>query len=209
MNDTPTPETGAETKEAWAAVSRTPDGMYDSRIPISAYAYAMNDHSRKMERERDEMKEQCDLLTEQLDFQRNLSREYFDLNTGWRKKFEFALEMAALATVERDEARGIIAACMSELPVGYIPAHTPENLPSRIADLVGQLVGLERERDAAQWCHEKCFEDRKRIIKELNTLQEQVKLTIMENLHLADGDNCTLKRLKDAIGFSLDSPDNA
>jgi hypothetical protein len=103
MNDTPTPETGAETKEAWAAVSRTPDGMYDSRIPISAYAYAMNDHSRKMERERDEMKEQCDLLTEQLDFQRNLSREYIDLNTGWRNKWECAVEMAALATVERDE----------------------------------------------------------------------------------------------------------
>jgi hypothetical protein len=70
-------------------------------------------------------------------------------------------------------------------------------------------IKLERERDAAQWCHEKCFEDRKRIIKELNTLQEQVKLTIMENLHLADGDNCTLGRLKDAIGFSLDSPENA
>jgi hypothetical protein len=103
-----------------------------------------------MERERDEMKEQCDLLTEQLDFQRNLSREYIDLNTGWRKKWECAVEMAALAEIERDEARGIIAACMSELPVGYIPAHTPENLPSRIADLVGQLVGLERERDVVR-----------------------------------------------------------
>jgi len=115
MNDTPTPMTGAETKEAWAAVSRTPDGMYDSRIPISAYAYAMNDHSRKMERERDEMKEQCDLLTEQLDFQRNLIREYIDLNTGWRNKWECAVEMAALAEIERDEARETIAAYMSEL----------------------------------------------------------------------------------------------
>jgi hypothetical protein len=75
-----------------------------------------------------------------------------------------------------------------------------------LADFARQL---ERERNAALWCHEKCFEDRKRIIKELNILREQVRLTIMKNLHLADGDNCTLKGLKDAIGFSLDSPDNA
>jgi hypothetical protein len=26
----------------------------------------------------------------------------------------------------------------------------------------------------------------------------------MENLHLADGDDCTLKRLKDAISFELE-----
>lgn len=49
-----------------------------------------------------EVLEDCDLLTEQLDFQRNLSREYVDLNTGWRKKWECAVEMAALAMVERD-----------------------------------------------------------------------------------------------------------
>jgi hypothetical protein len=42
-----------ESSEAWDAVSRTLDGMYDSRVPISAYAYAMSDHSKKMERERD------------------------------------------------------------------------------------------------------------------------------------------------------------
>ena len=28
--------------------------MYDSRVPISAFAYAMAEHSKKMERERDE-----------------------------------------------------------------------------------------------------------------------------------------------------------
>ena len=43
----------SETAEAWDAVSRTPDGMYDSRVPISQYAYAMAEHSRKMEHERD------------------------------------------------------------------------------------------------------------------------------------------------------------
>jgi len=47
------------------------------------------------------------------------------------------------------------------------------------------------------------------IERELKNLREQVRLTLMENLHLADGDRCTLKRLKDAIGFDLDSPENA
>lgn len=41
-----------ETDEAWDAVSRTPDGMYDSKTPMSSYAYAMAGHARKMERER-------------------------------------------------------------------------------------------------------------------------------------------------------------
>jgi len=53
MSDRPTPET----KEAWDAVSRLPSGMYDSRVSIWAYATAMSDHSRKMERQRDELLE--------------------------------------------------------------------------------------------------------------------------------------------------------
>ena len=68
MSDRPTPET----KEAWDAVSRLPSGMYDSRVSIRAYATAMSDHSRKMERQRDELLEaleacrydSCELLGE-------------------------------------------------------------------------------------------------------------------------------------------------
>ena len=44
---------------------------------------------------------------------------------------------------------------------------------------------------------------------EIAELRHQIRQTITENLHLADGDVCTLKRLKDAIGFDLDSPENA
>ena len=39
---------------------------------------------------------------------------------------------------------------------------------------------------------------------ELDDLREEVRLTLLENLHLADGDVCTLKRLKDAIRFELE-----
>ncbi len=34
-------------------------------------------------------------------------------------------------------------------------------------------------------------------------LKEAINITITENLHLADGDDCTLKRLKDVIKFKL------
>jgi len=32
-------------------------------------------------------------------------------------------------------------------------------------------------------------------------LRAAIMATISENLHLADGDKCTLKRLKDAVGY--------
>ena len=56
---------------------------------------------------------------------------------------------------------------------------------------------LERQRDEARrmWS---IHQDK------LAGLREQVRLTIMENLHLADGDECTPKRLKDAISFELE-----
>ena len=71
-----------------------------------------------------------------------------------------------------------------------------------IEDLLARHNDMLRERDIARrmWS---IHQDK------LAELREQVRLTIMENLHLADGDNCTLKRLKDSIGFDLDSPDNA
>ena len=71
-----------------------------------------------------------------------------------------------------------------------------------IEDLIARHNDMLRERDIARrmWS---IHQDK------LAELREQVRLTIMENLHLADGDNCTLKRLKDSIGFDLDSPDNA
>lgn len=49
----------------------------------------------------------------------------------------------------------------------------------------------------------------RKLERERNQLREVIRETLMENLHLADGDVCTLKRLKDAIGFELDSLENA
>jgi hypothetical protein len=52
---------------------------------------------------------------------------------------------ALRALGERNDARAIIDAALKALPVGYIPAHTPESLPGRVADLVSEL---------AVWHHE-------------------------------------------------------
>ena len=46
------------------------------------------------------------------------------------------------------EARAIIAATLKALPVGYLPAHTPESIPERVADLVARYAEADRGRDA-------------------------------------------------------------
>jgi len=43
-----------------------------------------------------------------------------------------------------------------------------------------------------------CLRDAAAMIE---SLELAIRTTIDENLHLADGDVCTLKRLKDAIGY--------
>ena len=54
-------------------------------------------------------------------------------------------EFARRLERERDEARETIAAALKALPVGYLPAHTPESIPSRIEDLCKTIVETERE----------------------------------------------------------------
>jgi hypothetical protein len=63
-------------------------------------------------------------------------------------------------------------------------------------DLIAQIGLLEIERNGARSALD-AFRDR------ISELEDSIHQTIMENLHLADGDVCTLKRLKDTIGFSL------
>ena len=49
---------------------------------------------------------------------------------------------------QRDEAREILAATLKALPVGYLPSHTPESIPERVADLVARYAEADRQRDA-------------------------------------------------------------
>jgi len=81
---------------------------------------------------------------------------------------------------------------MMHAPPGFVPPMTPEKRETMV-----RLHLLE--------CPKHPIRETER---ELEELREQARLTIMENLHLADGDVCTLKRLKDAIGFMM-PPENA
>ena len=45
-------------------------------------------------------------------------------------------------------------------------------------------------------------------LRELRRLEAEVAQTLNENAHLADGDNCTLIRLKRAIGWANDEHSN-
>lgn len=63
---------------------------------------------------------------------------------------------------ERDEARAIVSACMSAMPVGNIQTHTPENLAARIGALAAALAAETSEneamREAIKEAHALCKE---------------------------------------------------
>ena len=70
---------------------------------------------------------------------------------------------------------------------------------------------LQSIGDLAAIMHNQCerFErELTAVTEERDRLAEAIRLTLMENLDLCDGDQCTLKCLKDAIGFDLDSSEN-
>ena len=74
-------------------------------------------------------------------------------------------------------------------------------MENRKSDITFMLKRACLARDSHKEGHKDAWE-------KYQELREQVRITIMENLHLADGEVCTLKRLKDSIGFDLDSPEN-
>lgn len=74
------------------------------------------------------------------------------------KQYDFWLKYGELHREERvggdyvlasdcDKLEVIINATLRELPVGYIPAHTPESIPERVAYYVKECVRLEADYD--------------------------------------------------------------
>ena len=97
-----------------------------------------------------------------------------------------------------------------------------------LANWVSEYKQLEKELTAAREeierlqcsgihsCHDNCERPNcvlrreiKAVTEQRDRLAEAIRLTLMDNLDLCDGDICTLKRLKDAVGFDLDSLENA
>lgn len=115
--------------------------------------------ARKLERERDEARKRADtMFSKHADILDQARRE----RDEWKARYiqqnkDLGCELmdpngtiwdhAQTLQRERDEARKIIAAVLSILPVGHIPSHTPESIPDRIRELVDSWISLERERD--------------------------------------------------------------
>lgn len=121
----------------------------------------------------------------------------------WAHAGQLMTDHARKMERERDEARMKILAQMARetltcgwcgdmmhAPPGFTPPMTTEKLK-----LTVKLHMLDCPKHPIRETE-----------KEVEELRSAIRETIMENLHLADADDCTLKRLKDAIAFDLDSP---
>ena len=103
---------------------------------------------------------------------------------------------------ERDELwakhDGLTPACCAEMIVLAGKMEQERNVWKHSAGVVAAELEAEREK-ALEW------------FIEFHALKNAVDETLEENRHLADGDNCTLKKLKDAYakaknaGHGLDS----
>jgi hypothetical protein len=75
-------------------------------------------------------------------------------------------------------------------------------------ELERELTAVTEQRDGLRSGIDYASDQLATVTEQRDRLAEAIRLTLMENLDLCDGDICTLKRLKDAIGFDLDSPQN-
>jgi formyltetrahydrofolate synthetase len=78
----------------------------------------------------------------------------------------------------------IVAETLSILPVGYLPAHTPESIPGRVKDLVTEHVKYFNalERIAAGTKHSK--EIANSVLGYTDNHEQQIELLREENLRL-------------------------
>jgi nitric oxide reductase activation protein len=58
---------------------------------------------------------------------------------------------------------------------------------------------FKQERDEARYKLENTKQSLEFAIEEINALKAAIRETLEENRHLADGDDCTLRKLKTAV----------
>jgi hypothetical protein len=215
MNDTPTSRTNAllgkilydcgvldedTAPEEWVQLARQLESELADWMQHAAQ-YAAERESNAMQAlafkaERDEAREYADRLAE-------------GLPDGMLPKDVEVLRQANLdLAMELTEAREIIAAALKALPVGYLPAHTPESIPGRIEDLCKTIVDAERElveaqeqRDTLAQALRECREDSVELLGERDWWQNETRLDYQkryqetrENVTRADEALATLNR---------------
>jgi hypothetical protein len=110
---------------------------------------------------------------------------------------------------ERDEAREYADKLAEGLPEGMLPKDV-EVLREANFGLATNIAAVTEQRDRLAdqiEANHKGTLMLERMVYQLreqrDRLAEAIYKTIMENLYLADGDDCTLMRLKDVIQFEL------
>jgi hypothetical protein len=75
---------------------------------------------------------------------------------------------------------------------------------SEIETLKNVVRMQERTIDRLRNDHKESLDALQGLADRIILLENAIVQTLEENSHLADGDNCTLKILKDALGSSID-----
>jgi hypothetical protein len=119
------------------------------------------DFARRLERERDESREQ-------LDGARRAAMAAIGRANRAVDESMLANAKAEQANARADKAEAIIAETLRALPVGCIPAHTPESIPGRVADLA---------REAGEQCAraDKAEAERDRLLARLNLMDDELR----------------------------------
>lgn len=149
----------------------------------------------KLERERDEALKERDEWRQHGHREADMRLQLMGTRDDARLKVERERDearLALLAQMAREHLTCGWCGDMMHAPPGFTPPMTTEKMK-----LTVKIHMLD--------CPKHPIRETEREVEELRAVIHE---TIIENLHLADGEQCTLKKLKDAIGFEI-SPENA
>lgn len=149
----------------------------------------------KLERERDEALKERDEWRQHGHREADMRLKLMGTRDDARLKVERERDearLALLAQMAREHLTCGWCGDMMHAPPGFTPPMTTEKMK-----LTVKIHMLD--------CPKHPIRETEREVEELRAVIHE---TIIENLHLADGEQCTLKKLKDAIGFEI-SPENA
>ena len=74
-----------------------------------------------------------------------------------------------------------------------------EHMNAALESIAELARTLKEERDIARLERDEAIADYQRVYKERDEAREAILYTLEENRHLADGDDCTLAKLKSVV----------
>ena len=137
----------------------------------------------------------------QIEFARQLERENQTFRAAQKACEDCdAPRVDRIDELERElaAANAIIASALKAMPVGYIPAHTTESLPGRVADIVGRYAEAERELAEARATHAALYAGTLKLERELAREKQRAE----ENGILAHDTALALATAREALEWA-------